>query len=243
MLRGFSITGTDTGVGKTVVAAGLLRRLRAEGLDAAPMKPVQTGAAVGPDGPRAPDLDYCLRVAGLTPTREEYAEMCPYLYEPACSPHLAARMAADRPSIERIVRAAEGLARRHDALLVEGAGGPLVPLNEQQTMLDLMRALALPVLVVARGALGTINHTLLTLRALRTAGLRVMGVVLNDADAAEDDFIRRDNPRAIEQFGDAPILGDIRFVAELHQESPPASAWDRFDEAMTGFPEILGELK
>ncbi len=243
MIRGLFITGTDTGVGKTVVAAGLLRRLRAEGLDAAPMKPVQTGGTPGPAGPRAPDLDYCLRAAGLHPDADEYARMCPYVYDPACSPHLAGRLAGTSPQVERIVEAAEALAAAHDVLIVEGAGGAIVPINERETMLDVMRALHLPVLLVARGGLGTINHTLLSVRAVRSAGLTLLGVVINDASPTAADFIRRDNPRAIEQFGEVSILGDVPFLPELGGDDPPASAWARFDEHLGGFPAILRELR
>jgi len=230
MIRGLFITGTDTGVGKTVVAAGLLRRLRAEGLDAVPMKPIQTGAAAGPAGPRAPDLDLCLRAAGLGDGGGEYAYMCPFVYGPACSPHLAARLAGERPRIERIVEAAETLAARHDALVVEGAGGAVVPVNERQTLLDVMRALGLPVVLVARGTLGTINHTLLSVRAIRSAGLTLLGVVINDPSPAADDFIRRDNPRAIEQFGQVTILAEVPCVPGLDDPAPPPSAWQELDE-------------
>ena len=242
MIRGLFITGTDTGVGKTVVAAGVLRRLRAAGLDAVPMKPVQTGAAAGPDGPRAPDLDFCLRAAGLSAGADEYARMCPYLYEPACSPHLAGRLAGRDVRIDHIVTAAEALAADHDAVVVEGAGGVLVPIDERRTLLDLMGELALPVLLVARGGLGTINHTLLSLRAIRSAGLTVAGVVINDAGPCEDDFIRRDNARAIEQFGEVEVLGDIPFAPEMGADEPAAAAWERLDGHLGGLGRILREL-
>ena len=143
-MRGLVIAGTDTGVGKTLIAAGLLRRLRAEGIDAAPMKPVQTGAAARGGVLVAPDLDFCLAAAGLAPSHNEYADMCPYRFEPACSPHLAARLAGDTVDIERIAAAAARLAARRAALLVELAGGLAVPLNDRDTNLDLVRALALP---------------------------------------------------------------------------------------------------
>ena len=236
-MRGLFITGTDTGVGKTVVAAGLLRRLRRAGVDAAPMKPVQTGAARADGRLVSGDLERCLDAAGMTPSPDERAAMCPFLYEPACSPHLAGRLAGSYPEIAAIEEAAAFLGARHAAVLVEGAGGVLAPLNEQETMLDLMRALALPVLLVARGTLGTINHTLLSLRALRGAGLTVAGVAVNDCDAAPRDAVWEDNPRAIAQFGAVPILGEIPHLGDLAARD----AWERFDRAFTGF-DALGEI-
>jgi len=257
-MRGLFITATDTGVGKTVVTAGLLRRLRAGGMDAVAMKPTQTGGTIADCGLRladssapgvvgsgelsAPDLDFCLRAAGLEPDADEYARMCPFLYEPACSPHLAGRLARSYPRIPAIAAAARRLAADHDAVLVEGAGGVLVPIDEKQTMLDLMAALGLPVLLVARGALGTINHALLSIRAIRSAGLRLLGVVINDPQPTGRDFVREDNPAAIRQFGEVEILGDVPHVAGLGRSDPTAAAWGAFDEGLDGFSRVAEEL-
>ncbi len=230
-MRGLFVTGTDTNVGKTLVAAGLLRRARRAGLDAVPMKPVQTGASREGGRLLAPDLEYCLRAAGLVVPDQERARMCPFLYEPACSPHLAGRMAAREVELAPIFDAAAQLAAAHDAVIVEGAGGVLVPLNERQTMLDLMRVLALPVVLVARGTLGTINHTLLALVALRATGLRVLGVVLNDGEATARDFVREDNPLAIARFGAVPILAEIPYLGDL----AAPEAWERVDRELAAF--------
>jgi dethiobiotin synthase len=208
MSKGLFITGTDTQVGKTYVAARLLRWVRTQGVDAVPMKPVQTGAVGG----AVPDLDASLAAAGLAPDEAERSLMAPFCYEPACSPHLAGAMGAEYPSIPRIVECARGLERLHDCVLAEGAGGVLVPLDESRTMLDLMGELGYPVLLVARAGLGTINHSLLSLRALREAGLRVTGVVFNEAEPPDeaDGFIRADNPRIIAQMSGVEVLGTVR---------------------------------
>ena len=123
MSRGFFITGTDTGIGKTVVTAGILRWLRGQGVDAVPMKPVQTGAIKKGDRLVSPDIEFCLAASGWKPNEEEAQLIAPYLYEPACSPHLAGRMAVKYPEISEIKRCAETLLQKHQALLVEGAGG------------------------------------------------------------------------------------------------------------------------
>ena len=243
MVRGIFITGTGTGVGKTVVAAAVLRAARSAGIDAAPFKPVQTGAAAGPGGPRAPDVDFCLAAAGLEASADEVRMMAPFLYKPACSPHLAARIEARPVDFDAIIAAAEKLLARREALVVEGAGGVMVPLNESRTMLDLMAALRLPVLVVAANVLGTINHTLLTLSALRAAKLECMGVVFNQPNgpAGADDYIRRDNPETIARFSAAAVLGRLPHVGGLAAGS--AAGWSKVEAGLTGMPVILERLK
>ncbi len=233
MSRGIFITGTDTDVGKTIVTAGLLRQLRNAGVNAASMKPVQTGAETGSDGNLvAPDLMVHHRAAGMSVSREERDLMSPYLYEPACSPHLAGRMAGRYPDIARIKDCARQLMQRYETLLVEGAGGVYAPLTESETMLDLMKALAYPVILVAHLGLGTINHTLLSIDALRAAGLDILGVVFSEVEDVQPDFIKQDNPGAIQSFGKVEILGNIDYLANI--ETEPEVAWAHFDRCTPG---------
>ena len=243
MSRGIFITGTGTGVGKTVVTAAVLRGARAAGIDAVPFKPVQTGAAEGPDGLRSPDVEFALSAAGLVAPPETAAMMAPLLYKPACSPHLAGRLAGRPVTVEAVRACAEKLLARHDTLIVEGAGGVMVPLNDSATMLDLMTALGMPVVVVALDGLGTINHTLLTLGALRQAGLEVLGVVFNQPEppAEGDAFLRRDNPEVIARFGSTAVLGNIPHAADLTAGN--AASWARIEPGLTGLPAILERLK
>jgi dethiobiotin synthetase len=214
-VRGIFVTGTDTGVGKTVVTGGLVRTLRQAEIDAVPMKPVQTGCALGLCGLTAPDLELACRIAGIVPSPGEERLMCPYRFAEPCSPHLAARLAGSRIESGEIIAAFETLAAHHELIVVEGAGGLLVPLDGDELMLDLMVALALPVVVVARPGLGTINHTLLTLRELRRAGLPVLGVVFNDAAGSPEGAIERDNVEVIDRLGKVPLLGRIPFIRSL----------------------------
>lgn len=203
-MDGVFITGTDTGVGKTVVAAALLASLRARGLDAAPMKPVQTGADKGAD-----DLAFSLATAGMMPSESELALMRPYAFPTACSPHLAARQAGESVSIASAMDCAARLRRGRQAVVVEGAGGVLVPLNEGETMLDLMARLSLPVVVVARPGLGTINHTLLTTRVLRETRLRVEGILLNEGAGGAWGLIEEDNLQTLTRLSGVPLV--VRF--------------------------------
>lgn len=177
------VSGTDTGVGKTLVAAAL-----AVGLGATYWKPVQSGMAEGGD------TAWVGQHAALPATRLA-AET--YRLEAPLSPHAAAALEGVRIDLEGIVPPAAS------PLVCEGAGGVLVPLNWQQTMADLMQRLGMPVVVVARSSLGTINHTLLTLEALRRRGLTVWGVVLNGPP-------NDGNRAAIEAYGEVEVVGHVQ---------------------------------
>jgi len=229
--NGLFIAGTNTGVGKTLVTAGILRHLRKQGLDIVPMKPVQTGGVLGAAGLSAPDLDFHLAAAGLTVTLEERALMSPYVYEPACSPHLAGRMAERCVNLDHCQACGEQLAEAHQGVLVEGAGGLMVPLNEEETQLGLVIQIGAPVLLVASIGLGTINHCLLTIETLREAEVPIAGVIFNATAPGEgEDFIGRDNPDAVAQFGAVEVLGNVPWLGEVVGDE----VWDRFDANVPG---------
>jgi dethiobiotin synthetase len=208
--RGIFVTGTDTGVGKTFVAAGMLAAFREAGRNVAPMKPVQTGCRLRQGLLVAPDLMAALKAGGMRVAAADRADMAPYCFRPACSPHLAARLAGQRISLNHIEQAYLRLSRSYDGVIVEGAGGILVPLNAKETMLDLMLRLKLPVLLVARAGLGTINQTLLSLRILNEAKLPVVGVVLNQVTPGRWGQIEEDNRHTIERMGQVTVLACLR---------------------------------
>jgi dethiobiotin synthetase len=170
-LRGLFVTGTDTGVGKTIISAALLRHARRRGGTPIPFKPVETGC-VGP-----PADATLLWNAARPPTL--VSEACLYPLRLPAAPSLAARAEGIRVDLDLVVERAHALAARGDFLLVEGAGGLLVPYVDRLTTVELARRLGLPLLVVARTALGTLNHTALTLREAERSGLPVAGVVFN----------------------------------------------------------------
>jgi dethiobiotin synthetase len=239
-MKGMFITGTDTGVGKTALGALLLAELRRRGINAAPMKPVQTGCLRKPETGNlkleesefqvsrfksqvslsVPDLDYSLSMASMEVDPETYKTMSPYRFEPACSPHLAAEMAGTEIDIAEMVIATRALISDYDFVITEGAGGVLVPLNPNETMLDLMQALKLPILLAARPGLGTINHTLLSIRTLRADGLDIAGVVFVASTDDASGFIEEDNVNTIEHFGKVSILGTIPYCAQLAGANP-----------------------
>jgi len=177
MGKGLFITGTDTGVGKTFVAGAFAALLRSRGIDVGVMKPAETGCP-RVDGRLQPqDALYLQQRAQSTDPLEE---ICPYPLELPAAPSVAASAEGVVIDLDRIVKVFSGLAARHQLTLVEGAGGLLVPLTDTADYTHLIRKLKIPVLVVARASLGTMNHTLLTLNWARHLEIPVLGVVVNN---------------------------------------------------------------
>lgn len=187
---GYFVTGTDTGAGKTVVSAWLVR-----GLAGHYWKPIQSGLEGETD---------TAKVLRLTRLAVQRMHPSAYVFRAPLSPHLAAAREGVTIDLATI-----RLPAADRPLVVEGAGGVLVPLNDRQLMVDLMVQLNLPVIVTARTTLGTINHTLLTLSALRQHGLPIAGVVLVGEPSP-------DNRQAIEHYGQAPVIGEIPWLEPLN---------------------------
>jgi dethiobiotin synthetase len=194
-LRGCFITGTDTGVGKTVLAGALLASLRARGKRVRALKPVITGLRdpTDPDWPH--DHQLLAQAAGCDPR-----EVMLVGYQPPTSPHLAAQLSGRPLILGDLISAIVSAVGAGEFAVVEGVGGLLVPLSEQHSVRDLALGLGLPIVVAARPGLGTINHTLLTLEAARSAGLDVAGVVLTPWPEAPDR-IQRSNRETIARLG------------------------------------------
>ncbi len=215
MNRGWFITGTDTGIGKTVVSAMLLLKLKEQGRRVMYMKPVQTGCKMRDTERVAPDPEYCLRLAGLAPKPTEHEDICPYRLLMPASPHLAAAREDGIISLDRIISSFQRLQERYDPIIVEGAGGVLVPLDDDSTILDLMCALELPAVIVCRTGLGTLNHTLLTVRAVQDAGLRIAGLVLVQSANEPWGVIETDNENTLQRLTNIPVFGRVPYHAAL----------------------------
>jgi dethiobiotin synthase len=200
-LRGVFVTGTSTGVGKTVACAALVAHLRRFG-PVRYWKPVQTGIEVDDD---------TAEVARLAECSDSEVLRAGVRLERPVSPHLAARLAGRRIDVAELVKLPLPSAERGRIHVVEGAGGVLVPLNESETMADLTCALKLPVVVVASATLGTINHTLLTLEALRARSIEIAGVLMNGTDA--------ENRAAIEHYGHVKVIGEMPRFEPLRAEA------------------------
>ncbi|MFZ5862270.1 MAG: dethiobiotin synthase [Nitrospirota bacterium] len=195
-VRGVFVVGTDTGVGKTTVAAGLAWALRRRGIDVGVMKPVETGVRTE----RGSDADQLRRAAGVGDPIEDIR---PYRFSAPLAPLVAARRERARISLPAITRGYARLARRHDVIVVEGAGGLMVPLTTTHTTLDLAERLDLPLLLVIGNRLGAINHALLTVYAARARGLAVLGGVVNHLTPATDLAVRT-NPGVLRERLDVP---------------------------------------
>lgn len=197
--KGIFITGTDTGVGKTVITAALAMSLKNTGLDVGVMKPIQSGSSL----PGMTDIEFLRTALG---EKEPSSDDCIYNYEVPLSPYAAAALSGETIEPERIKSAYKRLESSRDVVLVEGAGGLLVPITDDYLMADLARDLSLTLLVVARPGLGTVNHTALTVECARQRGLTVLGVVVN-AFPSSPGLAERTNPSAILKQTGAPLLG------------------------------------
>ncbi len=205
------MTGTDTAVGKTLVAGGLVRLLRGRGVDAVGWKPVATG--VGPD-------DDAAFLAAAADGAEPRDVVGPLRFRDPLAPAVAAARegrTVDAPAL----RAAFGALRaRHGFVVVEGVGGLLVPLTRRWSVADLAADLALPLLVVARAGLGTLNHVALTVEAAERRGLRVLGIVLCRETGGEPGLAERTNPAALADLVPVPVLGTLPRLAPAAAADP-----------------------
>ncbi|MBM4301053.1 MAG: dethiobiotin synthase [Deltaproteobacteria bacterium] len=211
-LRGVFITGTDTDVGKTWVAAGLTAALRQRGVKAVYFKPVQSGCPREGDRLIPTDANFARTLAGLT---EPLEVLTPIALRLPLAPGVAAAQEGITVDLERIAASLRDLAARYDFFVVEGAGGLYVPLvGTHFLVLDLIRWLGLPLAVVAKSGLGTINHTVLTVKAAQAAGIVVAGVLLNrypDTPGLAEET----NPGVIEALTGAPVLSRLPEVPDL----------------------------
>jgi dethiobiotin synthetase len=199
MIR-LAVTGTDTGVGKTVFSAALLVHLRQRGLRVAGMKPIETGVIAG-DVHRDTEILRAAAAAG-----DHIDDVCPVALPDPLAPLVAAERAGERIDLATLDAAFARLSLGRDAIVVEGAGGLLVPITGTMSFDHLFRRWRLDLLIVAANRLGALNHTLLTVQAARAAGLTVRGVVLNEALSERDDLVETTNAETLELLlPDVPI--------------------------------------
>ena len=216
-MAGLFIAGTDTGVGKTVVTAGIAAYLRNKGLDCGVMKPVESGCLSGAAGS---DSDYLKRISGCS---DDVDLINTYAFQAPLAPGVAAKEEGVEIQFEAIAEGYRRLELLHPWVLVEGAGGLLVPLSEQQSLVDLIAFLGLPVLLVARLGLGTLNHTLLSLHYLASRNIPVVGVVLNTLHH-KVDFSARFNRHTLSQWTEVPVWGILDSIRRLKHRPSVISA-------------------
>ncbi len=233
MSKGIFITGTDTGVGKTVIAAGIIRALGRKGVQAGAMKPVETGCIDEGGTLVASDGMFLRKIAGMV---EPAGVVTPVRFSSPLAPMVAAELEGRSVDLDAIMHAFSTLITKYDFLVVEGAGGIMVPLireNERMGecvnettggpeqrrvqsayyMSDLMKSLDLPVVVVARAGLGTINHTLLTVMHAIGKGIGVRGVIINSTGPDGNSIAERTNPGVLQRICPVPILGVVPYCS------------------------------
>ena len=205
-IPGLFVTGTDTGVGKTVVAGAIADWFRRQGRRVAVLKPVATGCVRRREGLVSEDAEF---LAVCADARHPLDLICPQRYVEPLAPAVAAERAKQPLDWEAVQRSINLMSRGSDVMIVEGVGGLMVPLDAKHTVRDVARWLKLPAVVVARPGLGTINHTILTVEALRAAGVTVAGVVMSRYPAETSGIAEESNPRAIEKWGRVPVLAIV----------------------------------
>ena len=196
-MKAVFICGTDTGVGKTYIAGKLFKKLLGQGLNVVTQKWVQTGSTGF-----SPDIAQHLRIAGKSKkyVKDILPLVNPYSFKFASSPHLAARLEKKKIDVKKIKSAFKKLSKKFDLVIVEGVGGALVPVNEKTLVIDIVKQLKIPVIVVAANKLGMINHTLLTVEALRKRRMKILGIVFNNMGKKDDKRILNDNIRIVRKI-------------------------------------------
>lgn len=234
MSKGIFITGTDTGVGKTIVAATLALVLRMKGVNVGVMKPVTSGCREEEGRLVSDDAELLCKAAGVTCSED----VAPYLLREPLAPAEAAKLDGVRIDFSEIKASYERLAAAHDVVIVEGAGGLMVPLVGGMLVADLVRELDLPLLVVARPNLGTINHTVLTCLCAQQMGLGVAGVIINNYPEAPG-LAEKSAPHHIGSLCGAPVLG----IWPHRDESDPIEVVDYLAYWLHGQPETAIVLR
>jgi dethiobiotin synthetase len=202
-IPGLLVLGTDTGVGKTLIAGAVARWLKKDGARVAVCKPCATGCVRRREGLVSEDAEF-LAHAGDVPHPLDL--VCPQCYAEPLAPAIAADRAGRPLDWEAIDRAIKIMSRDSDVMVVEGVGGVMVPMDARHTFLDVAAWLKAPAVIVARPGLGTINHTLLTINALRSRGVKVAGIIINRYPTDTPGTAEETNPRAIEKWGRTSIL-------------------------------------
>jgi dethiobiotin synthetase len=211
--KGFFITGTDTGVGKTVVGAGLARSLAEMGLKVGVMKPIETGINLNSPSPDLVTYEGTISdgafLAKAALIEEKREIIVPFTYAEPLAPLVAARRISQPVNLEKIKKAWEYLSSKYDLVIVEGAGGISVPIKESYDMASLAFELGLPILIVSRPSLGTLNHTLLTVHYARSRGLEILGIIISGYNPETKDVAEITNPSIMEEICNEEIIGIV----------------------------------
>jgi dethiobiotin synthetase len=210
MEKGVFVTGSDTGVGKTVIAGAIAAAIKAHGLDVGVMKPVASGAKEIDGKLVSEDVVYLKKMVDST---DDDDLVNPIRLKPPIAPTMAASKSGIPIDIDKVLKAYEELTNRHDFVVVEGIGGIMVPVDDTLFVADLVCKMDLPLVIVSRDCLGTINHTLLTVEYAKSRNIRIKGIIINMLKG-DDGFVRE-----IEKYSSVPVLGTIPFNENVSVEN------------------------
>lgn len=208
-MKGFFITGTDTGVGKTIIAGALIRVLCFFGLKTGAMKPVESGCAREGKILIPSDGTFLKHMAQM---REPVTQVTPCCFESPLAPYPASDLEKKSISIAEIKKTFYSLYKHYNAVIVEGVGGLMVPLRENYFVVDLAKQMELPLVVVAKPGLGSINHTMLTVNYALKEGLTVAGVIINYSHPPENSLAEETNPQLLKQICPVPFIGIFPYL-------------------------------
>ncbi|MEQ8155313.1 MAG: dethiobiotin synthase [Clostridiaceae bacterium] len=210
MTKGIFIVGTDTDVGKTVITAGLMHVLRSNGYNAVYFKAALSGALEEGDGLIPGDAKLVSEVSKL---KEEYCNITPYVYRMAVSPHLAAKLENNPLNLDLVREKYSWLKNKYDYIIAEGSGGIVCPLIDDErgvyTLENLIKDLNMDAIVVSRAGLGTINHTVLTVKYMENMKINIRGIIINNY---EDGLLHDDNINMIEKLTGVPVIGKFKSI-------------------------------
>jgi dethiobiotin synthetase len=231
MSRGIFITGTDTGVGKTIVSAAIIRALIKKGINTGAMKSVESGCIKKNDVLIPQDGMFLKKIADMD---DSIDLITPMRFEHPLSPMVASDLEKMPVALDKIFIAYKRLSEKYEFMVVEGAGGILVPIKKERKsgraedqkfkkhpvyfMSDLIKDLKLPVIIVARPSLGTINHTLLTVNQAMREGIEVLGVIINHSSPPENSIAEKTNPEALKELCPVPVIWEAPFVCDVSAE-------------------------
>jgi dethiobiotin synthetase len=229
MSKGIFIVGTDTEVGKTVVSAGLTLILKKRGIRVGVVKPIATGCELRNGEHYSEDAAYLAAAAGLDDDRS----VTPFRFSLPLAPHVAAKLDGTTIDTSAVTRACRDVINRHEFTIIEGIGGLMVPITNKYFVRDLIADLDLPVIVVARAKLGTINHTLLTVESLRDRYCDIKGIILNTCIKRAVTVAEQTNPAVVQELSGVPVLGTVPYIDGLNiKEKTFGSLCDEFDRCI-----------
>lgn len=211
-MKGFFITGTDSGVGKTIIAGALIRALSFLGLKTGAMKPVESGCVREGDVLIPSDGMFLKQIAQM---KEHVTQVTPCCFENPLAPLAASELEEKSISITAIKKAYYSLYTHYDAVIVEGIGGLMVPLKKNYFVVDLAKEIGLPLIVVAKPGLGSINHAMLTVKSALKDALKVAGIIINYSNPPENSLAEETNPQLLKLISPVPLIGIFPFLKNL----------------------------